>query len=100
MAIVQKAPGFLDTIRFDSVEGLLDLWKYESLPVAAYQALGDKGIGEGVSKQNQAKEAVSWLAANENKKDTNEYAQYKKIERLYGYTLSEEPFNMAMVTDA
>ena len=109
-----KGPGFLETLRFTSLEGLVDLWKYESLPVAAYQALGDKGYRPGsnvedflqnmgitnVSKQNQAKEAVSWLAANENKKDTNEYAQYKKIERLYGYTLSEEPFNIGMMKEA
>ena len=109
-----KGPGFLETLRFTSLEGLIDLWKYESLPVAAYQALGDKGYKPGsnvedflqnmgiknVSKQDQAKEAVSWLLANPDKKDSNEYAQYKKIERIYGYTLSEEPFNMAMVTDA
>ena len=77
----QEAPGFLDTIRFNSVEGLLDLWKYESIPAGLYQ------ISTGNTKQKQAQEAVSWLAANPDKKDTEEYDQYKKIERLFGYTL-------------
>ena len=90
----QEAPGFLDTIRFNSVEGLLDLWRYESIPAGLYQ------IGTGNTKQKQAQEAVSWLAANPDKKDTEEYDQYKKIERLFGYTLDDTPFNVSVLKEA
>ena len=90
----QEEPGFLDTIRFNSVEGLLDLWRYESIPVGLYQ------IGTGNTKQKQAQEAKSWLTANPDKKDTDEYDQYKKIERLYGYTLDDTPFNVSVMKEA
>ena len=90
----QEAPGFLDTIRFDSLQGLLDLWRYESIPIGLYQ------IGTGNTKKKQAQEAVSWLAANSDKKDTDEYDQYKKIERLYGYTLDDTPFNVSVMKEA
>ena len=85
----EEAPGYLDTLR-----NPLDLWRYESLPVAAYQ------IFTGDTKQKQAQEAVNWLANNSDKKDTEEYDQYKKIERLYGYTLDETPFNAAVLKEA
>jgi hypothetical protein len=85
----EEAPGYLDTLR-----NPLDLWRYESLPVAAYQIFTDN------TKQKQAQEAVSWLANNSDKKDTEEYDQYKKIERLYGYTLDETPFNASVLKEA
>ena len=90
----EEAPGFLDTLRFKTLEGAYDLWKYESLPAGVYQ------IATGNTKQEQAKEAVAWLKANPDKKETEEYQQYKKIERLFDYTLDETPFNVALMKEA
>ena len=87
--VIDKPPGFLDTLR-----NPLDLWKYESLPIAALQ------IATGDTKKKQAQEAIKYISDNPNLEGTPDYDQAKKIERLYGYTLSEEPFNASMIKEA
>ena len=89
---VEQAPGFFETLR-----NPLDLWTWESLPVAAYQWLS------GNTKQKQATESAKWLKDNQyynNINDTEEYQYHEKVMRLYGHTLDETPFSMSALKQA
>mgnify|MGYP003123708132 CR=1 FL=1 len=78
-----KQKGFFETLR-----NPLDLMRYESLPVAAYQYMS------GNTKEVQAKQAQQFIDNNPNLLGTPEYTQAQATLDRYGYTIDQEPFSV------
>ena len=79
----QEPKGFFATLR-----NPIELMRYESLPVAAYQGLS------GNTKEVQAKKAQDFIQANPNLQGTPEYMEAEAVLERYGYALSEQPFSL------
>ena len=79
----QKSKGFFATLR-----NPIELMRYESLPVAAYQ------YASGNTKEVQAKKAQDFIQANPTLQGTPEYMEAEAVLERYGYALSEQPFSL------
>ena len=84
-----KQKGFFETLR-----NPLDLMRYESLPVAAYQYMS------GNTKEVQAKQAQQFIDNNSNLLGTPEYTQAQATLDRYGYTIDQEPFSVDALKQA
>ena len=80
--------GFLETLKSP-----FELWRYNSLPVAAYQ------IASGETKGKQAQESFDWLQANPDIKSGDEYDYHTAMYQRYGYSLSPQPFSFEAVKE-
>ena len=85
----QEPKGFFATLR-----NPIELMRYESLPVAAYQGLS------GNTKEVQAKKAQDFIQANPNLQGTPEYMEAEAVLERYGYALSEQPFSFEALQEA
>ena len=81
--------GFLETLKSP-----FELWRYNSLPVAAYQ------IASGETKGKQAQESFDWLQSNPDIKSGDEYDYHSAMYERYGYTLSTQPFSFNAVIES
>jgi len=79
----QEPKGFFATLR-----NPIELVRYESLPVAAYQ------YASGNTKEVQAKKAQDFIQANPTLQGTPEYMEAEAVLERYGYALSEQPFSL------
>jgi len=84
-----KQKGFFETLR-----NPLELMRYESLPVAAYQGLS------GNTKEVQAKKAQNFIELNPNLQGTPEYQEAEAVLERYGYALNKEPFSLDALKEA
>ena len=79
----QEPKGFFATLR-----NPIELMRYESLPIAAYQ------YASGNTKEVQAKKAQDFIQANPTLQGTPEYMEAEAVLERYGYALSEQPFSL------
>ena len=86
---IPEQKGFFETLR-----NPIDLMRYESLPVAAYQYMS------GNTKEVQAKQAQQFIDNNPNLAGTPEYAQAQATLERYGYTIDQEPFSVDALKQA
>jgi len=85
----QEPKGFFATLR-----NPIELMRYESLPVAAYQGLS------GNTKEVQAKKAQDFIQANPNLQGTPEYMEAEAVLERYSYALNEQPFSIEALKEA
>ena len=85
----QEPKGFFATLR-----NPIELMRYESLPVAAYQ------YSTGNTKEVQAKKAQDFIQANPTLQGTPEYMEAEAVLERYGYALSEQPFSFEALQEA
>ena len=86
---IPEQKGFFETLR-----NPIDLMRYESLPVAAYQYMS------GNTKEVQAKKAQQFIDNNPNLAGTPEYTQAQATLERYGYTIDQEPFSVDALKQA
>ena len=82
----KEDPGFLNTLK-----NPIELWRYNSLPVAAYQ------MASGETKAKQAQESLDWLESNPGITSGKDYAYHRDMYNRYGFALSTEPFSLEAV---
>ena len=83
-----KGPGFIETLK-----NPFELWRYNSLPVAAYQ------LASGNTKGKQAQESFDWLQNNPDITSGPEYQKHFDMYQRYGYALSNEQFSFEKVRE-
>ena len=83
-----KGPGFIETLK-----NPFELWRYNSLPVAAYQ------IASGNTKAVQAKKSFEWLQNNPDITSGPEYDHHFNMYQRYGYALSDQEFSFEAVRE-
>ena len=84
----KEDPGFFNTLKSP-----LELWRYNSLPVAAYQ------MASGETKAKQAQESLDWLESNPSITSGKDYAYHRDMYNRYGFALSTEPFSFEAVAN-
>ena len=84
----KEDPGFFNTLKSP-----FELWRYNSLPVAAYQ------MASGETKAKQAQESLDWLESNPGITSGKDYAYHRDMYNRYGFALSTEPFSFEAVAN-